>query len=279
VYQLTHEYLGNYYFHHGSTSGIPILNHANKNEILQILKKYKYEYVSLTLHGGEENHNRIVRNSGGMNAIKEAAQLYTDYGFIVGLSLMLNKHLVEDREEVSDIIKNTPHEFIYFAIPNCSPIKRMKEYQKIRVNLNETEKLEDYLTLWGCDKNKLKDQFTSLNHDALVENLQSFKSWHDVKKSSDTIYLALDSNLNLLYGNTGVTTANWGNLRDLDDESIINRLITSNANELFWDSCFDKTKLPDFKKFVSEIGLRKEENYIYQSMDSFLSYWLMTMGF
>ncbi|MCK8060749.1 MULTISPECIES: radical SAM protein [unclassified Fusibacter] len=278
VYEWANRYLGDYYFHHGSTTGIPIVNHADGKALLDRLLEYGYKEVSLTVHGGLINHNRVVQNVNGMQTLIKAAKLYAENGFRVGLSLMLGKYLIEDRDEVTELIKSIPHDYVYFAITNFTPTPRMMEYQKHRVTLEDVRKLKEYLHAWGCDEKALMERFEANNQHKFAQRLQKLNVWKDLDMGGERLYLSIDSALDLSIGNAGVRTKLLGNLRTLLDEDILRLLSDVGANDINWASYFEKESLPDFKDFVTTVSSKNEHNKIYPDMDSFLSYHLMSSG-
>lgn len=106
------------YFHHGSTTGIAILNHPKKVQILDILKRNGWLDVSFAIHGGKENHNKIVHNNEGMDSIIAASKMFKDAGFTVNLSLMLSKVFRDDLEEVEKLLKEISYDYLYPVIPD-----------------------------------------------------------------------------------------------------------------------------------------------------------------
>lgn len=78
------------YYHHGSTTGIVILNHPKREQILDILKRNNWLDVSFALHGGKENHNKPVNNDAGLEAIVSASKMFKDAGFQVYVSLIVS---------------------------------------------------------------------------------------------------------------------------------------------------------------------------------------------
>ncbi len=187
---------------------------------------------------------------------------------------MLSKILIQDREKIADIINTIPHQGVYFAVTNVSPVERMQDYQKYRASLEDVYKLKGYLSKWGFDEDKVFRKLEVCNEKYFLDELNKLNSWEEVTGSKSNIYLSLDHNLNLSYGNTGLEIFSIGNLKSLSDKDIISSFKTLKANDCYWDSYFKREALPDLKDFIEKIYKVRTENYIYPNMDSFLVYWL-----
>ena len=71
------------YYHHGSTTGIAILEHPDRADIFEILKRNGWLEASFALHGGRETHDKMVCYDGAMEAIIRASRLFQENGFDV----------------------------------------------------------------------------------------------------------------------------------------------------------------------------------------------------
>ncbi len=83
IYDLAKSHLKEYYFHHGSTTGIPLLNHKDKEAVTETMLKHGYGQVGLTIHGGHDSHDKMVRNSSGMNSLIDAGKYMYQKNFML----------------------------------------------------------------------------------------------------------------------------------------------------------------------------------------------------
>jgi hypothetical protein len=128
IYDLAKRHLGEYYFHHASTTGIPLMRHKDKEYLAETMIKHGYGQAGLTLHGSYDSHNDMVGNSEGLTSLIETGKYLYKKDFHVVLSLMLSKVLVQDREKITQILKELPHHGVYFAMTNASPVERIQYY-------------------------------------------------------------------------------------------------------------------------------------------------------
>ncbi|MBI9012446.1 MAG: radical SAM protein [Clostridiales bacterium] len=279
IYNLTKKHLGDYYFHHASTTGIPLLRHKDKASLTDTMIKHGYGQVGLTLHGNHDNHNEIVGNPDGLTSLIEAGKYLYQNNFHVVVSFMLSKLLIRDRDEIGQILEELPHHGIYFAITNASPIDRMQDYQKYRVSSNDVHKLKGYLGKWGFDEEEIFNRLEVCHEDYYIDELQKLPSWDYLKGSGSNIYMSLDADLNFNYGNTGLEVFTIGNLKSLSDQEIITSIKNLKPNDCYWDSYFRKETLPDLKDFIRRVDEVRTDNYIYPNIDSFLTYWFKRFNY
>lgn len=279
IYDLTKKHLGDYYFHHASTTGIPLLKHKDKDLIVDRMIKYGYGQVGLTLHGGNDNHNELVGNAAGLSSLVETGKYLYQNNFDVVVSFMLSKLLIQDRNKITKILEELPHQGTYFAITNACPIERIQDYHKYRASLNDTYKLKGYLEKWGLDEEKIFKRLEVCHENHYIDVLRELPSWNHLKGSESFIYMSLDSELNLYYGNTGLEISKLGNLRSLSDLEIISLIRNLKPNDCYWDSYFRREALPDLEDFIRSVDEVRTENFIYPDIDSFLAYWFKRFNY
>jgi len=278
VYDLCKKYLGDYYFHHGSTTGLPLLTSTNPEEILETLKGHGYHEVGLTVHGGHDTHNWMVKNPRAYEGIIDSAKLFIDQGFDVVISLMLSKALIRERDQVSHLLDSLDHKGMYFAITNMSPLDRMLQYQDQRAELEDFRDLRGYLSDWGLDESAILKRLEKCHHSYYMDLIKGLESWNDLPGSETNLYLSLDGQMDLYYGNTGLEISKVGNLQTMSDGQLVEQIISLKANDCYWDSNFSRKSLPDFMSFKDWIRGVNQGNAIYPDLDSFLTYWLMNYG-
>lgn len=136
----TYHFMPEYYSHDVvgiTTTGLALINRSDREEIMEALVEAKANDACLTLHGNEVHHNMIVRNPNAFRGIIKAAEYFNSYGMKLYFSLILNKHLVGDWEEVKHFLHSTPHWKTYIVVPTYLPTPRLREYQKIRVEYDD----------------------------------------------------------------------------------------------------------------------------------------------
>ena len=244
VFRLTERYLSSFYFHHGSTTGIPFLQRKDRNELLDFLVHAGWSEVSFAVHGAKKNHNFIVNHPRGLEHLIEASHLFHAHGFRVGVSLMLSKALIEAQMQIERILSEIDPDYRMLVIPLHAPNQRMKQYLKLRPTLKECVELLPTVSSWGIEVEPFVSQIEGLHLHAVMEKMAKtpFDSFQ-WPKSQDVAYYSVHPNLDLYYGNTGDERKKVGNFRDLSDENVVKTIISSKANETFCHGRYSEEKL------------------------------------
>lgn len=278
IIRMTCDLIPGHYYHHGSTTGLPLLRRADRENVAKAMLHAGWTEVSLTLHGGREHHNALVRNPMAFDGLQDAAAFYAGRDFQVGISLMLNRHLIEDREEVTRLLEQTPHSSTYFAVTSYVPTRRLREFQPLRATLSLCESLKGYLTAWGLNETELLTRFRQYSEQAVWDRLQTgFDCRALERESPETVFLTVDQALNLYYGNTGARTARLGNLHTMTSREILEAVQGLSAN---WDysAFYDLDRLPPAREILDRVRPRLTENYVYDGIASCLYRWFDLCG-
>ena len=250
------------YYHHGSTTGIAILNHPKKDRIFEILKRNHWLEVSFAIHGGKENHNKLVNNDSGMEAIIAASELFKKAGFQVYVSLMLSKAFCEDLSEVEDLLKEIPYDALLPVIPDFYPIPRLIRYQNIRCNVGDYEKICAFLHKKGVEYKEIADAINSLQEEAVFKRIHE----SELKKelfSKGMAFFHIDNKLDFYVGNTGAALQKCGNLRDCTSDEIIKWIADSRDN-------FYETATIHYEDLIAAVQNQElvlsKENYVYPNV-------------
>lgn len=250
------------YYHHGSTTGIAILNHPRREQLLDILKRNKWLDVSFAIHGGKENHNKLVNNDCGLESIVAASKLFKDAGFHVYVSLMLSKLFREDLEEIDAILEEIPYDDLLPVIPDFYPTSRLLRYQDIRCNSLEYAEICDFLQAKNVDCKVVNNALVTLQEEAVLQRITE----EELKKeffSKKTAFFHINNKLDFYVGNTGVPLKKCGNLKACSSEEIIEWIASSEDNYYETKTIHYEDLLAAVRK--DELTLSKE-NYVYPNI-------------
>lgn len=247
------------YYHHGSTTGIAILEHPDREEILNILKRNDWMEVSFAVHGGKEEHNRMVSNPQAMNAIVKASRLFKEHGFEVWISLMISKKLVETLPEVAKLLEEISYNHILPVIPDFYPTPRLRKYQSVRCNNNEYEKVLAFLQTRGIATVEIEKALQEYNEEAVLKQVQ-YEAVKQKLSENETAFFHINQKLDFYIGNTGAALKYCGNLRECSSEEIIGWI--ENSQDNFYETA--TIHYEDILEAISQKKLvRSEENYVY----------------
>lgn len=263
------QYCWNSYFHHGSTTGIAFNHRVDKDAIWEKQKAYGIDFASVTLHGGEKNHNFITRNTKAFSEAIDYIRFVKAHHGKLCISLMLSKLLIQDCDEISEILHKIQPDEVYLAIPNSAPSKRMQAYQKYRPTYEECLQLSGYLSAWGLDEAALMKQFEAGSSKNLLATLKTQKAFKIAQP--EQCYLTIHPDLNLYIGNSGVETEFIGNLHAATSGIIIDAMENAPANYNFFPVCF--AEVPKFEDVIE--FAHSDDNLVYPDMDSFITYYAM----
>lgn len=262
--------LGDHYYHHGSTTGLPLLRRQDRDPVAKAMVDAGWLETSMTLFGGQTHHNHMVRNPKAFAAMEEAARFFRDRGFRLGFSLMLNQGLIEDREAVSRFLDRHPHDFVYFAVTSYVPTDRLRAFQIHRATLEQCRKLRGYLSAWGLDEAAI---FSDLERHSQRNVFASLRTGFDCRflesKSPSQAFFTIGPDLELYYGNTGARTRALGNMRLLESGQILELAQAASPN---WDysAFYDLDRLPDSETILAQVEPLLDANYVYDTVASCL---------
>ncbi len=258
------------YYHHGSTTGIAILNHPKREEILQILKRNHWMDVSFAIHGGTETHNKIVHNNEGMSSIMEASKLFKENGFEVWISLMISKEMVEDLSLLADILDKIPYSHLLPVIPDYYPTNRLMKYQEIRCTVEEYASVMEFLKGYEVDTKSIQEAVVEYNEEYVFQSLMNNQEAmvEQIKKQlyeNETAFFHVDQKLDSYVGNTGSALKCCGNLRECSSEELLDWILSAEDN--YYETA--SIHYGDIIDAVRDGKIRcSKENYVYPSLIS-----------
>lgn len=250
------------YYHHGSTTGIAILTHPKREQIVDILKRNNWLDVSFAIHGGKVNHNKLVNNDCGLESIVEASKMFKDAGFRVHISLMLSKVFREDLEEIDVILEEIPYDALLLVIPDFYPIPRLIRYQDIRCNAREYEEICRFLQVKNVDCKAVNNALVMLQEEAVLQRITEEELEKELF-SKETAFFHIDNKLDFYVGNTGAPLKKCGNLRSCTSEEIIEWITFSEDN-------YYETKTIHYEDLLAAVRngelVLSKENYVYPNI-------------
>ena len=249
------------YYHHGSTTGIALLNHPKQEKIFDVLKHNKWGFFSFAIHGSHETHNAIVNHNSGLESLVAASKLCNEHNCKVWISLMLSKKLARDLGVLGDVLCQIPYDSILPVIPDYYPTPRLMKYQSIRCNKGEFDEILDFLVARNVDVSDIENAIQSYNEEAIIETLD-LESVAEELTSKSTAFFHIDNKLDFYLGNTGSPLKCFGNIRNLSSEEIYCLLTAAEDN--YYET--DRIHYDDIVSAILAGKLkRSDENYVYPS--------------
>lgn len=259
ILELVEQRYSKNYYHHGSTTGIAILERADREEILEILKRNGWLETSFAIHGGRETHDKMVSYNGALETIIEASRLFKEKGFEVWLSLMISKKFAEDLAEVAEVLDEISYDHILPVIPDYYPNGRLMKYQDIRCAKEQYETVINFLKKIHVETADVEKAIERYNEDAVLQHL----AVDEVKgflTEKETAFFHINQNLDFYIGNTGSAQRYGGNLKKCSAEEIIRWMESSTDN--FYETA--TIHYGDILDAASNGKLvRSKENYVY----------------
>ena len=158
--------------HHGMTTGIALMQREDRDAVLRAYRECGYNAFGITLHGGREHHDSIVRQKGARDITVSAARYLKDRGAALEVSLMINRFFPEDAEEITALLEELQPERIYCAIPIFTPVGSMREYEACRASLGDYEALAGFLARWKQEEAAFLRNVRELTVSATAERLK-----------------------------------------------------------------------------------------------------------
>ncbi len=262
ILEYVKDHAKNNYFHHGSTSGIAIMSQSRKTKILKVLKDNGWLEASLAIHGSYKTHDVIVSKNGALTSLIEAANFLKDNGLEVWISLIFNKEMLKELDDISKILQGIKYDHILPVICDYLPLPRLRKYQRIRCDKDDYQKIIPFLKAQGVDTEDLEEKVASFNE----VNIMRCLDYSMVQKellSNDAAFFHIDHKLDFYLGNTGSSLGYIGNIRKLSTDEILQAIKSSK------DNYYESTKIhyADILKAVKERHYRLSRyNYVYPNL-------------
>ena len=218
-----------HYFHHGSTTGIALLEHPDRRALLDVLLENGWTQASFAVHGGEAAHDRIVARPGAHEALKRSAELMTREGFEVWLSLMGSRQLLADRAEVSALVKALPQAILLPVLPDYYPTPRLRHWQEIRCDRNEADSFVAFAAELGASEEYVADCAGFAWESDVYEGVLTGRPLPDLE-GKRTAFFHVDHRLEFYLGNTGSALRRLGNIARMDPEEICAAIASARDN-------------------------------------------------
>lgn len=273
----TFKFMPEYYTHEEvgiNTTGIALLKlpENKRDQLMDALIEAGAKSACLTLHGYEDHHNEIVRNKIAFKTIKKTADYFNSYGIELFFSIMMNKYVILDWNDLEKFLKKTPNYGVFAVIPLYMPFKRLKEFQRFRAEYEDYLKLKGKMDLLGIDEDEFFSIVETYNEKAIADLV---KDGFDYKKAEaqcpNWAFFNIAHNLNLYYGNAGARTKLIGNLRSSSTSELVDVIKNLKAN-YDYSAFYDVDKLPPVIEVLQNIQPLKT-NYVYPNIASCLYSW------
>ena len=259
ILELVEDKYKDYYFHHGSTTGIAFLKHPKQKQLIHLLKRNNWDFVSFAIHANHEKHNEIVHCKDALQKIIDASKICKDNNFKVLLSIMISKTLLADLDGINEVLDTISYDRILAVIPDYYPTTRLNKYQAIRCNKDEYNDIIHFFK----QRNVKVEDIEKCVHICNEENVLKNINLHEIKNtltSENTVVLHIDHKLNFYCGNTGSSIQFLGNIKEMSSDDIYDKLLHCKDNyyetsNIHYEDILDAIKNNTFKK--------SKENYVY----------------
>jgi hypothetical protein len=204
-----------YSFEPIATDGIALAIHKQWKEILETAKEVGTRTFWFAFHGVGEVHDQMVNRIGAYDEVCLAVERVQSEGFRCGCNTFLNKANLTQFAELMETLQAMGMEEINWSIANYVPTKRGRDYEPLRLEIQELQPLAADLSAtaaWG--KEKWLDLETRTEAAYYVKALEkasdSDQKWMYTEPNS--IALVCRSNLDLHSGKAGTYGPLHGNL-------------------------------------------------------------------
>lgn len=273
----TFKLMPEYYTHEEvgiNTTGIALLKlpEDERDQLMDALVDAGAKSACLTLHGNEEHHNEIVRNNTAFVAIEKTAEYFNSYGVELFFSIMMNKYVIEDWNDIVRFLEKTPNYGAFAVVPLYMPLNRLREFQQFRAEYDDYFKLKGRMSSLGIDEDELFNTVEAYNEKEVSELV---KEGFDYRKAEEQCpnwaFFNISQDLNLYYGNAGARTRLIGNLRSSSTLDLVESIRNLKAN-YDYSAFYEIDKLPSVSEVLKNIQPLKT-NYVYPNVASCLYGW------
>ena len=247
------------YYHHGSTTGIALLHHPKRDEIISLIKKTQFPWASIALHAGSKVHNELVNHPKAMEDILAITPILKEAGIEIWLSLMLTKYLLADLNEMDQLLDQIPYDHLLPVIPSYYPTARLIKYQDARLNKEEYGKIISFLKNRNADVKEIEKACMEYNELSLLEHPDEYDI-EKMLKAKNAAFFHIDHQLDFYVGNTGIKLRKCGNIKECSSQEIIEWI--QNADDNWYETSI--LHYQDLIEAVKKKELkRSKENYVY----------------
>lgn len=217
-----------YYDHHGSTTGIALMDHPKRDELVMLLKEQGWDSAGLTIHGLYEEHDRVVARAGALRVLKDCADYLHSRGMHTMLSLMVSSLLLKDTQAFIPLIRTIPSVHAFMVIPLFMPTKRLIAYQKYRLDAEQFEPVYHLAHSLDIETDHLRHAVACYQEDRLMQ--WTAQEVMTCFAKQQTAYFHVDASLDFYEGNTGAALRRRGNLASASAKEIVSWLEQASAN-------------------------------------------------
>ncbi len=263
--------------HHGMTTGIGLLQRADKADVVQAYRENGYHNFGLTLHGIGHHHDEITRRNGAFDALMETAKFLKAQGAKIEVSLMLNRFFAEDREQITHVLEEIGPDVVFAAIPIFTPHRNMLDFEPYRATRQTFEALRGYLSRWRQEE----DAFLEMAWQNTVSTVRAqFRQKPDLParfaQPQNEMYLTVHADRMLYVGNTGAETRCLGDLRTLDVRETAATISALPGNRDY-GAFYETTALPGADEISKALDLLPED-LVYGDQESVFYRALVQLG-
>ncbi len=214
------------------TTGTALMNHKNREHVLDLLRSSGANGFMLAVHGNEQAHDRLVNRIGAYSDIFEAADFLTEHGLEILFNLIVSKHLYAGLENGIDTMLSYKKADCRLTVPIYVPTTRMKQYQQHRADVLECIRISKVANSRGISTDPLLKCCEQFNEHCIIDSIiaDGFKYASEKCLAPQWKFFNITQELDVYYGNVGAHTKLLGNMKKLSAEQLLSELSMMPAN-------------------------------------------------
>lgn len=264
-------------YHHGMTTGIGLMRREDKEAVLETYLESGCSTFGITIHGGAEHHDEIVRRRGAFDAAVTAAEFFKAHGAGLEISLMINRFFPEDAESISELLDRLRPDYIGCVIPIYTPHRNMHGFEPYRAHLPDIGELRGYMKSWGTDEEDFLQKARNLTISSAISRLRQGSGLRDLfRVPQKELYLTLHQNSMLYVGNTGAETERIGDIRTMNPEEAA-EIIMDLPGDRDYGAFYDISVLPSDSLLIHALE-ELPQDLVYGDFESALYRGMAALG-
>ena len=245
------------------TTGIALLEHKERDKIIENLKNVGARSFMLAVHGGEKSHDAMVTTNHAFSKLFTAADFFADNGFSLLFNLIVGLPLCSEFGQVMKTVSHYLNAEVKLTVPLYVPTFRMRKYQAHRADMDSCLHLIKRAEQYGLDTNALLNHCLEHNESTVIHTLRTNGFDYPLEKRLVVTwkFFNITQNGDLYYGNVGAHTALLGNLLTTDTETLL-ELISACAPNYDYTAYFPDEVFYDLEKHLIRVSPNRK-NYVY----------------
>lgn len=256
-------------YHHGMTTGIGLMQRRDRDAVVDAYMAHGYTHFGITIHGGPEHHDEMVRRTGAYEGTMAAAEYLKAQGAEIEMSLMLNAYFPQDSGAITELVEQLRPEKIALVIPIFTPHPHMLDFEPYRASMQTVLLLQKDLEQWGLNAPEVENRARKTTIAAGVAQLKQGPKLQELfAQAQDELYLTVHPDCKLYVGNSGAETCCLGDVRSIDLKAVAEKIRALPGNRDY-GAFYNAEELPSTERLVDALeGL--PQTMVYGDFESIL---------